>query len=95
MTLVTFNKILKSKDFPKIRVMSEAKRMQRLFRKLFDQVVALKKKIEKLNQEIEICSWISLMKMFKVCRQRSFNSNPSHKLNLLLTCPFLHQVQKK
>lgn len=27
MTLVTFNKILKSKDFPKIRVMSEAKRM--------------------------------------------------------------------
>lgn len=96
MTPVTCNTFKKSKDFLKIRVMFEVRRMLKHFRNhQFDQVVAHKRKIEKLNQEIEICSWISLMKTFKVCRQRSFKSSHSPKLNLLLTCLYLHQVQKK
>ena len=53
MTPVTCNKILKSKDLLKSSVIYKTKSIMNLFRNLLDQVVALKKKIEKLNQEIE------------------------------------------
>ena len=53
MTLATCYKIIKSKDLLKSSIICKGKRMLKLFRNLFDQVVALKKKIVKLNQEIE------------------------------------------